>query len=290
MVDRRLYDQRVPIDGSVDKYKLLDGAVTSDKILDGTITSTELADNAVTNAKMADDSVGAAEIINLSITDAEVATANKDGVAGTASMRTLGTGAQQAASGTDARLSDTRTPTDGTVTVAKLSTGLQLIRTGTSSPSSPVEGQLWYDTDDNILLVYTGSVWVCITPVSSTVSASANHNTTSYTTLGAGPAVSLLTATTALVTLSCFMNPAAGGENMYASAAVSGATTSAAADSRALIQGINGGTGWGGRVSSHYLFTGLTAGSNTFTMRVRMGSANTGAFADRTISAVGIPE
>lgn len=45
------------------------------------------------------------------ITDANVAAANKDGVAGTASMRTLGTGAQQAAGGTDARLSDARTPT-----------------------------------------------------------------------------------------------------------------------------------------------------------------------------------
>ncbi|MBW2691000.1 MAG: hypothetical protein JRE57_00020 [Deltaproteobacteria bacterium] len=47
----------------------------------------------------------------LTLTDAEIAAANKDGVAGTASMRTLGTGAQQATAGTDARLSDARTPT-----------------------------------------------------------------------------------------------------------------------------------------------------------------------------------
>lgn len=45
------------------------------------------------------------------VTDAKVAAANKDGVAGTASMRTLGTGAQQACAGNDARLSDARTPT-----------------------------------------------------------------------------------------------------------------------------------------------------------------------------------
>lgn len=45
------------------------------------------------------------------ITDADVAAANKDGVAGTASMRTLGAGAQQAAAGNDSRLSDSRTPT-----------------------------------------------------------------------------------------------------------------------------------------------------------------------------------
>lgn len=49
-------------------------------------------------------------IAALAVTDAMVAVANKDGVAGTASMRTLGAGAQQAVSGTDARLSDARTP------------------------------------------------------------------------------------------------------------------------------------------------------------------------------------
>lgn len=50
-----------------------------------------------------------ADIVALSITDAYVAAANKDGVAGTASLRTLGSGAQQACSGTDARLTDDRT-------------------------------------------------------------------------------------------------------------------------------------------------------------------------------------
>jgi hypothetical protein len=46
----------------------------------------------------------------LKIDDTKVAAANKDGVAATPSMRTLGTGAQQAAAGTDARLSDSRAP------------------------------------------------------------------------------------------------------------------------------------------------------------------------------------
>jgi hypothetical protein len=43
------------------------------------------------------------EITDATITDADVATANKDGLAAVASMRTLGTGAQQAAPGNDAR-------------------------------------------------------------------------------------------------------------------------------------------------------------------------------------------
>lgn len=45
------------------------------------------------------------------ITDAEVASANKDGAAATPSMRTLGSGAAQAAAGNDVRLSDARAPT-----------------------------------------------------------------------------------------------------------------------------------------------------------------------------------
>jgi hypothetical protein len=47
---------------------------------------------------------------NLGITDGKVAVANKDGAAGTPSMRTIGAGALQACAGNDARLSDARTP------------------------------------------------------------------------------------------------------------------------------------------------------------------------------------
>lgn len=44
------------------------------------------------------------------ITDTKVAAANKDGASGTASMRTLGSGAAQACAGNDSRLSDSRAP------------------------------------------------------------------------------------------------------------------------------------------------------------------------------------
>ena len=50
-------------------------------------------------------------VASLAITDAKVAAANKDGTSGTASMRTLGTGATQACAGNDGRLNDSRTPT-----------------------------------------------------------------------------------------------------------------------------------------------------------------------------------
>jgi hypothetical protein len=48
-----------------------------------------------------------------------------DGPAGTPSLRTLGTGTLQAASGADSRLSDQRVPTDGSVTAAKVANSLK---------------------------------------------------------------------------------------------------------------------------------------------------------------------
>jgi len=49
--------------------------------------------------------VRSGQVLDGTLTDADVAAANKDGVAGTPSMRTLGTGAQQAAPGNDSRFS-----------------------------------------------------------------------------------------------------------------------------------------------------------------------------------------
>lgn len=50
------------------------------------------------------------------IVDADVNAANKDGTAATPSMRTLGTGANQAAAGNDARFTDARAPTAHAIT------------------------------------------------------------------------------------------------------------------------------------------------------------------------------
>jgi hypothetical protein len=52
----------------------------------------------------------AADLSLDALTDANVATANKDGTAGTPSLRTLGTGAAQAAAGNDSRLSARSAP------------------------------------------------------------------------------------------------------------------------------------------------------------------------------------
>ena len=77
---------------------------------DASVTNTRTpTDGTVTNAKVAS---------NAAIAESKLSLAS-DAAAATASRRTLGTGAQQAAAGNDSRLSDTRTPTDSTVTPQK---------------------------------------------------------------------------------------------------------------------------------------------------------------------------
>jgi hypothetical protein len=89
----------------------------------------------------------------LGITDSHVAAANKDGLVGTPSLRTLGTGSQQAAAGNDGRLSDTRVPA-----AAQAGTpwdfadnevaGLRLKSYTTAArPAAPAVGRVIFDSD-----------------------------------------------------------------------------------------------------------------------------------------------
>lgn len=64
--------------------------------LNGTYPDPSIRQNAVNSSKVNDNS----------LTAADIATANKDGTAATPSLRTLGTGSQQAAAGNDPRFSD----------------------------------------------------------------------------------------------------------------------------------------------------------------------------------------
>ena len=70
----------------------------------------DLTGSTYPNPTIATLAVTAAKIANATITDVQVAAANKDGVVGTASMRTLGTGAQQALAG-NTRLDQITAPT-----------------------------------------------------------------------------------------------------------------------------------------------------------------------------------
>lgn len=117
-------------DGTIQTVDLADDSVTAAKIATGAVGSTEIATDAVGAAQIAADAVGSSEIAtgavgtseldtgavtsakiaDGTITDADVSSTNKDGTAATPSLRTLGTGAAQAAAGNDSRFSDSRTP------------------------------------------------------------------------------------------------------------------------------------------------------------------------------------
>lgn len=129
------------------------------------------------------------------------------------------------------------------------------------------------------------------TPASHYISTQQSTSATSYTNLSTtGPTVTVTTGTRALVLFSAGMNSTATDASMWVSVAVSGATTIAPADAIAILtDGVQGNFNFSGnpkdqhnRRGSAYLFTGLNAGSNTFTMQYKVG-ANTGHFHHREI-------
>lgn len=118
-------------------------------------------------------------------------------------------------------------------------------------------------------------------PTGATVATSQTTTSTSYADLATvGPAVTVTTGTSALVIISADLT-APAGDNAFMSVAVSGASTVAAADSKALKM-TNTNTSQKSRVM---LITGLTAGSNTFTAKYRVGSG-TGTFVYRELVVV----
>ena len=108
---------------------------------------------------------------------------------------------------------------------------------------------------------------------------------TSYTDLAtAGPAVTVITGTEAQVSISARMRNNTAGSSCFAAFAVSSATTIAADDIYA-IQYESSGNGDIAQFGLSFILTGLTAGSNVFTMKYK-GNGDTASFAIRRISVL----
>jgi hypothetical protein len=113
----------------------------------------------------------------------------------------------------------------------------------------------------------------------SDTTTSATYTTNLTTT--SGPVVTVTTGQHALVSVYC-ASQNSGTVSSVMSFEVSGASSISAVDDTSA--GGNFGT-QGGRSGWFGLFTGLTAGSNTFTAAYRVGSG-TGTFSDRWITVI----
>lgn len=119
-----------------------------------------------------------------------------------------------------------------------------------------------------------------------TVGAAQTTSSTSYTDLATvGPAVTATTGTNAIVMISSEVANDTTASISRASFAVSGASTIAASNNWAISH--SGTATHMQRQASVRLEKGLTAGSNTFTMKYAV-SANTGTFGNREIVVIAL--
>jgi hypothetical protein len=153
---------------------------------------------------------------------------------------------------------------------------------GGTGEKTLAEGQFAYLEDTNTTQYYTGSAWVGVgqTIAAAAVTTSQATTSTSYTDLStAGPAVTVTTGTTALVTIQT-LGADAVSNRQFMSFAISGATTVSAGT---YEQGPTTAGDNGFRVSS-FVVTGLTAGSNVFTCKYKSSDGASIAFAQRVIT------
>ena len=175
----------------------------------------------------------------------------------------------------------------------------------TTAIPSPFEGQRAYITGSTVATatgaitaiptgiqtIYNGAAWVCVTSVGASSNTTGTTISGSYVTTltGDGTAISatLPTGTTALITLSTNATSA----NVIAirqTFSVSGATTLAAADNNGSTVSVpNAGNAI--QLNRTLIITGLTAGTNTFTMNyLSVGGSNTASFSQRSMFVQGI--
>lgn len=120
-----------------------------------------------------------------------------------------------------------------------------------------------------------------------TVSTSQTTASTSYADLAtAGPSVTATTGVRALVWITADIANSTGGATSFVGVDVSGATTSAAVDSRA-IQLESSAANDHARIGVAIMYEVLNSGSNVFKMQYKV-SAGTGTFLDRHIAVMAL--
>jgi len=236
--------------GQVAAAGIASDAVTTAKILNANVTEAKLASDAVTTSKIANGAVTAAKLDAAAAIPPTIVDAKGDIIAATAADT----------------VSRVAVGTNGQVLTAD-STASAGVKWATPTPSA-------------ITAVASASVLTAQTTTS-----------TSYADLAtAGPSVTLTTGSEALVTISAILGQGAdSGQVIYASVAVSGASTIAASNNYSLF--LNGddfvSTSGNVSLSTTFKLTGLTPGSNTFTMKYAT-SSSTARFENRHLTVFAI--
>jgi hypothetical protein len=160
--------------------------------------------------------------------------------------------------------------------------------------TSPQEGQACYLKDTDAVMTYSGSAWVAVggaasfTSNTNFVATAETTSSTTYTGLTTAQSFSLVTGTKALIIIGCMSeNNNNVACTIFAGFAISGATTRAATDDTALSIRSSQSTVFGVAASQVIFATGLTAGTNTFTMQFKMGvGGNPGRWFNRSITVI----
>jgi hypothetical protein len=161
---------------------------------------------------------------------------------------------------------------------------------GSAGEKTLAEGQFAFTEDTNTTWFYTGAVWSPVSGQFATAQTNSAQSTssTTYVDLATVTSVTVTTGTSALCIWHAGAANASANAGVFVSVAVSGATTVAASDTIAnYLQTPSSSLGIYFPIHSGHIFTGLTAGSNTFTIKYRTGSG-TATFDTRGIQVVAL--
>ena len=137
-----------------------------------------------------------------------------------------------------------------------------------TAPTVPAATGTTTSVPTGVITIYNGTVWVCITSVGTSSSGASGTFTTSYADITISAAVSsvtLVTGTTALVTYAGRIN---GNGNFMVLSVKTG--TVAASDNWGAFNTASAYI----TVGRSFVITGLTAGTNTFTLQAKSNVAS----------------
>jgi hypothetical protein len=137
------------------------------------------------------------------------------------------------------------------------------------------------------IFVSTGAnAIVARTPSAASISTDQTTASTTFADLATvGPQISVATGTIAIVLFSASMMHTNDNNETACSVAVSGASSVAASNAWQMSFDGNKGGNYSRGTGAH-VFTGLTAGTNTFTMKYRVGALATGHYQLRELNII----